>query len=325
VWRLKIGQLDVPGAFFDEDGEGLHITDGEKQIDIPVEDAADRLQINADGLLLLNDGKGVNIGMFNPAAPEAGWMFFDEYKISGPEAPLSSAGELNLDIVIDPDGKQIVKIPDNYFAFENANAKPFGPEAIFVHYGYVDGDYGAGPQKEFGFNLNPQEFPELREMWLRGDFAHNPAIRPVRLFDKKNLSDESALALGFPDGKFVVYIFQFMNDPQGVAGGAKPFGMVHLVVPKDTADKLESQGFIESGGVLLPLVRNSVFLPEIYPGKYSELVANLFALQGMNEKSAFGILKESAEKDVVSGDMEKVIWLAKTGNSVLGTPFHLEN
>jgi hypothetical protein len=84
VWQLKIGELDVPGAFFDEDGEGLHITDGEKQIDIPVIVAAHRLEINADGLLLLNDGKGVNIGMFNPAAPEAGWMFFD-YKMADPE------------------------------------------------------------------------------------------------------------------------------------------------------------------------------------------------------------------------------------------------
>jgi hypothetical protein len=86
VWQLKIGELDVPGAFFDEDGTALHILLGDKQIDIPVDAAGERLELNADGVLLLYDETGLVIAVFDPANSGKGWEIQKtEYPVCAPE------------------------------------------------------------------------------------------------------------------------------------------------------------------------------------------------------------------------------------------------
>ncbi len=69
MWILKVGSADVPGAWFDEDGEALHIQIGdqpEQQFDIPLKEAADRLSLTDEGVLKFSDGEGNTLAAFGP-------------------------------------------------------------------------------------------------------------------------------------------------------------------------------------------------------------------------------------------------------------------
>jgi hypothetical protein len=314
VWQLKIGELDVPGAFFDEDGEGLHITDGEKQIDIPVEDAADRLQINADGLLLLNDGKGVNIGMFNPAAPEAGWMFFDYKAVNIAEINVEQlSGVSEVDLVMDEAGN--VHLPNDLILFENANAKPFHPDAVPSDWGYKEFD---ASRKVFSGQMTP----EREKLWFGGDFADNPALRDKRSAFVFKVSDEDAALLGVPGGDLWIVSNQYMNKPE--EGEEKTGGFFHVIIPGDTLRKFIEMGFFDGGGFLIPALVSSHDFSEMYPGDYRILTRRVYEKQGLRQADVARILRAAGEIDAMTDEAERTIFVAEyTHNPWNGQSFYL--
>lgn len=73
---LFIAGVNIPNIFFDESGQFLHIQQGEQKVQIPVEDAAGRLELKG-GLLILYDETGFPQAVFDANDPDAGWTFVD--------------------------------------------------------------------------------------------------------------------------------------------------------------------------------------------------------------------------------------------------------
>ncbi|GJQ35375.1 MAG: hypothetical protein JETCAE01_13850 [Anaerolineaceae bacterium] len=73
---LFIAGVNISDIFFDESGQFLHIQQGEQKVQIPVEDAAGRLELKGE-LLIVYDETGFPQAVFDAEDPEAGWNFVD--------------------------------------------------------------------------------------------------------------------------------------------------------------------------------------------------------------------------------------------------------
>jgi hypothetical protein len=88
--------IPVAGAFFDESGQFLHIQKGTEEIVIPVEEAADRLELKEGEFLIVYDETGFPQAVFDAENADAGWIFID------PEAGLAGLPD-ELKLALAPD------------------------------------------------------------------------------------------------------------------------------------------------------------------------------------------------------------------------------
>jgi hypothetical protein len=256
-WELMINGEPVPGAFFDEQGVILHIKNGDKDIQITPDFAADRLELTPDGKLLLNNGEGVNIGMFNPQNPEAGWMIFD-YKMVNPAEITAEqlAGISGIELVVDAEGN--VHLPENMIAFENANAKPFPAEAVPADWGYKE--FPSSGRAVFSGEMTS----ERNDLWFNGEFAKNPNLRDKRAAFLFKVNDDTAKLLGAPNGDLWMVANQYMNKPE--EGKEKNGGFFHILISGNALRKFIEKGFFkDGGGFLIPALKAPDAFGQMYP------------------------------------------------------------
>jgi hypothetical protein len=90
-WGLLVNGVDVPGAYFDEDGKNLHILVGDNEINVPADQAAGRLFVSEDGVLGLKGEDGGTVAAFGPQLTTealAGKWFTESEVIGTPDSPI---------------------------------------------------------------------------------------------------------------------------------------------------------------------------------------------------------------------------------------------
>jgi hypothetical protein len=129
-WGLIVDGVDVPAAYFDEDGQAFHIQIGDELLDIPPDEAADRLRTTEDGVLVVMDKEGNAIAAFGPQLQTEKW---NGRWISESE-------------IMQADGMVVLENYEEYFELvsplEGLFVGGFPDSAYMTEGGYKDYDHG---------------------------------------------------------------------------------------------------------------------------------------------------------------------------------------
>jgi hypothetical protein len=197
-----------------------------------------------------------------------------------------------------------LKLPEDFIGFQNANASPFPSEAFFYDYGY--GDIGGGKWLDFGVPFgNP-----ARDHWDAGDFYENPNMRPIKTEFIFKISAGGAAHLGVAGGDLFLVGCKFMNNPEAVKNGARPFGIMNMLIPGPALRELIGKGYFKEGGFFMPAIKGES-LNEEFPGPFKVLLhGNLYNKQGFRQKDIENMLLAVEKEDVVDENLQRVILLA---------------
>ena len=304
VWILIFDGVEISRTTLNETGLTIIGKDG-TSINIPLQDI-DRGVENKNGLLVVKDQNGTAIGAFNPVNADAGWMFFD-YKAVNPAEitadELSNVSEISL--TVDAEGH--VHLPEDLMAFEDANVKPFAAEAFFEDYYFFESSSGRK-----WFDLAAMPGTPTRNLWDNGEYGKRPELRPIVTEFIFKLDLKSAELLGVQGEELFLVGCKFLNNPEAVVKGAIPFGIMNMVIPGPALRELIEIGYFKGDvGFFMPGISQG-FLAEEFTGSFSTLLhGGLFDKQGFKQKEIERMLKDVGDRDVVDGNIQKIILLGE--------------
>lgn len=90
-WGLLVNGVEIPNAYFDEDGKMFHLSVGNEDFNLSAELVADRLSVSEDGVLAFKGEDGTTVAGFGPQLTTetlVGKWFTESEVIGTPDSPI---------------------------------------------------------------------------------------------------------------------------------------------------------------------------------------------------------------------------------------------